>query len=136
MRPAAAFARDDNASISEFERDLRVDVMPHPHLAVDRQHHAARIEHAPRQREIGIGQDDAEQQQRIRLLDQSGDRRVARRAQIGADGDVAGVLQQAAAHEGRHHRDLELARQRRDRVLDAVAAHLDVDDDRRLLRRG
>ncbi len=42
-------------------------------LSIERQHGSARIEPPLRQREVGVGEDHAEQQQRIGILDQSGD---------------------------------------------------------------
>ena len=108
------------------ERHVAVDVMADLHLASRRQHGAARIGRAIRQREIGVGEDDAEQQQQVGLLHQLGHRRIAGGAEISAGNDVGRRLHQAAAHEGGDHRQRQLARQRRHLFLDAVAAHFDV----------
>ena len=66
-RRARAIERIDQV----VERNVGIDVVPDAHLAVDGQDGAARIELALREREIGVGQDDAEQQQRVRILDQA-----------------------------------------------------------------
>ena len=102
------------------------------HRAVERQHAVARRDHVVRQREIGVGQDDAEQQRKVGFVDHRADVGRAGGAEIGAEQRVR-AFEQAAAHEGRDHRHVELVGERGDPFLDAIAADFDVhDDDRRL----
>ncbi len=100
-----------------------------PHLAVEGEHGPPRIEPALRQREIGVGEDHAEQQQRVGLLHQPGDDGVTGGAEICAEQDVRSVLEQPASHEGRDDRNPELARQCRHPLLEIVPADLHVDED-------
>ncbi len=105
-------------------------------LAAERHDGAAGVELALRQREVRVRQDDPEQQHGVGVLDQLGNGGIAGGAHIGAGQHVAGLLQQATAHEGGHHRHAERARELGDLPLDAVAADFDVDDHHRLTRRG
>ncbi len=89
------------------------------------------VGHAVRQGKIGVGQDDAEQQKQVRILDQPGHRRIAGRAEIGSGEDIARRFQQTPPHEGRDHRQAKLACQRRDVLLDPVAADFHVDHENR-----
>jgi hypothetical protein len=66
------------------DRHVGIEVMADAHRAVECQHRPPRVEPALRQCEIGVGEDHPEQQQRVGVFDQPGDRRVAGGAEIGA----------------------------------------------------
>ena len=97
------------------------------HLAAGRQDGAARIRRAIRQREIGVGEDDAEHQHEIGVIDQPRDRGIPGRTEIGAGNHVVLLFQKTSPHEGRDHRQVQLACQRRDLVLDAIATDFHID---------
>jgi hypothetical protein len=96
---------------------------------VEGEDRAARIELPLRESEIRVGQDNAEQKQRIRFIDQPGYFCVARRAHVRAGKYVGRFFQQPATHEGRDNGNTELASKFRDAVLDAETAHFDIDHD-------
>jgi len=83
-------------------------MVPDLHGAVERTNSSTRIEPPMRQRKIGVGEDHAEQKERVGLLDQPGNGGVAGRAEIGAAQYIGRILQQAAPHEGRYHRSASL----------------------------
>src|ERR1019366_3500645 len=103
------------------QRQITVDVMAYLYLAASRQNGTTWIWRAVRQCKISVGQDDSEQKKEVRVLDQLGHRRIAGRAEVGSGEDVACRFQQTPSHEGCDHRQAELARQRRDLLLDPVA---------------
>ena len=87
----------------------------------------AQVDLAQRDREVEVGEDHAQQEQRIRGLDQVGDLRLAGNADVGAHRRVGRVHQQATAHERRHDRDVQLVCEVRHLSFDAVATDLRVD---------
>ena len=64
--------------------------------------------------------------QRVGFFHEARHSGIAGAAEIGAADDVGRGPEQSAAHEGRHHRQAEPARQRGDPRLDAVAPNLHI----------
>ena len=66
------FGAFEQAIDERRERNLRISVIAHGHLAVQRLNRLAQIDLGFRDREIGIAQNFAEQEQAIGFLDQPG----------------------------------------------------------------
>ena len=122
QRPGALEQRLHQGS----ERDVGIGVEAQRHAPVQRLDGAPQV-HAPRRHaEIGIAHDDAQQQQRVGILDQRGNLRRAREAEIGAQERRVRVLEQPAPHEGGDDGDAEAARECGHLRLEAEAAHFHV----------
>ena len=113
------------------ERDLRVGVISERDVAVERADRASQIDLPCRDAEIRVGNDDAEQEQRIRLLDALRDLRGSGDAQIGSQRRRVRAGEEPASHHARHDGQAQPERERRDLRFQAEAAHLDADHQHR-----
>ena len=102
--------------------------------AVERLDRVAQIDALGRDREVGVGHDHAEQQQRVRGFDLGTECRVAGQAEVGAAHGSVGFGQQTATHETGDHRNGQPPRQLGDTRFEAVAANLHADHQHRPAR--
>ncbi len=118
-------------SLNEIvDRYISIDVMANANRAVEGKDGPPRVEPAMGQREVGVGENDAEKQKSVGSLDHLGDHRVARRGEIGPEEDIRRLLHEATSQEGGHDRESELARQHCDSVFQTIAPDFYVHDDR------
>ena len=113
------------------QRDLRIDVVPQPHLAVVGDDGLAQVDLLLRDGEVGIRKDYAEQEQPVRVLHQLRHFRQPGHAHVGADQRRIRFHEQAAPHEAGRHRQRQPARQFRHLRLQAVTAHFHIDHQHR-----
>ena len=112
--------------------------MAERHALVERLDRLAHVDLPGRDAEVRVGDDHAEQEQRVRVLDPRRELRRARHAEVGAHQRRLGVGEEAAAEDARHHRHAEAHGERGDFRLEPEAAHLHAHhhDRRRRLREG
>jgi hypothetical protein len=113
-------------------------VVAHARLAVRGNQRAAKVHALGADAEVVVRQDRAQHHRQVGFVQQRRGGRIARHAQVGAVQAHAfcraGLGQQAAAHEGGEHRQLQAARQLGHARLDAEAANLHVQHQHRALR--
>ncbi len=108
------------------QRHIGIDMEVQAHLPVGGGDDAAHVDVARRDAEVGIGQDDAEQQQGVRVLHHLRHLGVAGHTHVGADQRRLGGGEKATSHEAGRHRQAEAARKLRYLGFQAVPAQLDA----------
>src|SRR5262249_7485294 len=108
-------------------------MMTYLYRTVEGADRATRVEPALRRCEVGVGEDDAEEQQSIGIFHDTRDCGVAGRPEIRAGYDVRSIGQKSASHERGHDGNAKLARQYGDALLEIVTSDLDIDENGRRL---
>ena len=114
------------------QRNVVVHVVAHAHLAVRGNQRAAEVHALGAHAKVAVGQNGAQHHGQVRFIEQRRGFGRPRHTQVGAVQINAVFGQQAPAHEGGEHGQLQAARQLGHARLDAKAAHFHIDHHHRV----